>query len=82
MTETQALPTLSKRDRVRLSIEAGLRQAGIHPDHWLWLENPGRLVLWFEGRLRTIKVNTGMSGKDLARLLGRIEGWADVRGMA
>ena len=72
--------TLSKRQRMRISIEAGLSAAGISPDQWLWLENPGRLVLYFEGKLRTLRVNAGMSAKDLARLLGRIEGWVDMRG--
>lgn len=77
MSEVQ---TLTKRQRVRMSIEAGLCAAGISSDHWLWLENPGRLVIYFEGKLRTLRIHAGMSAKDMARLLGRIEGWADMKG--
>lgn len=67
-----------KRDAFRAKIDAELRAMGYRPGSWFWQNAPARLIMILNGEPREVPIRANMAKVALARLLGKLEGWAEV----
>lgn len=66
-----------KRAEFRKKIEADLKAMGYRANTWFWQTNPARLILILNGEPKELPIKANMSKIALARILGKLEGWAD-----
>lgn len=71
-----------KRADFRKKIEAELTRMGFEADTWIWRPNPARLTICIGGKFRDIPIKANMRKDVLAFELGRLQGWADMLGIA
>lgn len=70
-----------KRPEFRKAIDGELTRMGFKKGSWIWQDKPARLTICLEGTFRDIPIRANMKKEDLARQLGRLQGWAEMLGL-
>jgi hypothetical protein len=70
------------RQAFQSRIAEHLGQLGFKPNSYIWAAKPARLVLIVNGAFKEVPIKASMSRERLAYQLGRIEGWAEMLGLA